>query len=131
MGVTVSERVGELEGRLESYQEQIKGKIEGLEVSLELMRNEFQRVQNIERNMVMMMDQLNLLMEKWEDQEKGRKGKQSEENLLVVSSLIGEATLELRERSKEVGGGFEILGRSEVRSRHLTMLMFKGDDPNG
>ena len=38
MGVTVSERVDELEGRLESYQPQIEGRMEGLQVGLNLTK---------------------------------------------------------------------------------------------
>jgi len=89
MGVTVSERVRDLEGRMENYQQQIEGKMEGLQMGLESMKKEFQRVQNIEKNMVTMMEQFGLLMERWEDQEKGRKGKQSGEHIPVGSTLTG------------------------------------------
>lgn len=41
MGVTVSERVGDLEGRVENYQQLIEGKMEGLQMGLESMKKEF------------------------------------------------------------------------------------------
>ena len=43
MGISVSERVGEVEGRLETYQQQIEGRMEGLQVGLNSMRNEFRQ----------------------------------------------------------------------------------------
>ena len=36
-------------------------------MGLESMKKEFQRVQNIEKNMATMMEQFGLLMERWED----------------------------------------------------------------
>lgn len=69
-------------------------------------------------------------MEKWGGQEKGRKGKQSGENLPVNSSLIVD-TLELRERSRELGVGFKSFGTLEVTSQGLEMPVFEGDNPYG
>jgi len=71
MGVIVSERAEDMEGRMENYQQQIEGKIEGLQMGLESMKKEFQRVQNIEKNITTMMEQFGLLMERWEDKEEG------------------------------------------------------------
>ena len=41
MGVTVSERMGDLEGRMENYQQQIEEKMEGLQMGLESVKKEF------------------------------------------------------------------------------------------
>ena len=48
---------------MENYQQQIEGKMEGLQMGLEAMNKEFQRVQNVEKNMAMIMEQFGLLME--------------------------------------------------------------------
>ena len=79
--------------------------MEGLEVGLDSMKNEFQRVQNIEKNMAVMLDQFNLLMEKWEEQEKRRKGKQSGDNKPMDSFFTSGVTLNLGGKSRDVGSG--------------------------
>lgn len=70
-------------------------------------------------------------MERWEDQEKGRKGKQFGEHLLMGSSLTGEAMLELGNQHKEAWSEFDVYGRSDRRDRRLEMSVFEGDDPDG
>ena len=77
------------------------------------------------------MEQFGLLMDRWEDQEKGRKGKQSSEHILVGSILTREVTPELGNRHREAGGEFDPYGRFEGRVRCLEMPVFEGDDPNG
>ena len=60
---------------MESYHQQMEGRMEGLQAGFDSMKTEFQRVQNIEKTMVVMIDQFNVMMTRWDDQEKERKGK--------------------------------------------------------
>ena len=71
MGVSVSERVGELEWRLETYQQQIEGRMDGLQAGMDSLKNEFQRMQGIEKSLATVLEQFNLLAEKWGEQERG------------------------------------------------------------
>ena len=81
--------------------------------------------------MATMTEQFGLMMERWEDQEKGRKGKQSSEHIPVGSTLTGEATSKLGNWRREAGDEFDPYGRTERGVRRLEMPLFEGDDPDG
>ena len=63
--MSVTERIGKLEGKLETYQQQIEGRMDGLQAGMDSLKTEFQRMQGIEKSLTMVLEQFNLLAEKW------------------------------------------------------------------
>lgn len=90
MGVSVSERVGELEGRLETCQQQIERRMDGLQVRMDSLKTEFLRMQGIEKSLVTMVEQFNLLVEKWGKQEGGERGNGARRMYWMTHPLLWE-----------------------------------------
>ena len=120
MGMTVSKRVGELEGCMA-----------GLQDSIESVKAEVLRVQNIEKNMAGMIDRFNLLMVQWDEQERERKGKRDGEDQPAGSSLSKEGMPMVGGRSAEGGDWVDGVGRQEYcgdawkcpSSREMTQMV--------
>ncbi|KAL2460735.1 Mediator of RNA polymerase II transcription subunit 25 [Abeliophyllum distichum] len=83
--------------------------------------------------MATLMERFNWMVDKLEEQERGRKGKEGEGTKRIELSISSENSPGIKTGSREIerGGGFDGGWRPGIRSRRLEMPVFEGLDPDG
>lgn len=101
--------------------------MEVIQTGLESMQSEMHRIQSIEKNMGLMMEQLKFMMHRWDGQEKDRKKGQEE---LPASEFTANSTITPGDggQSGEQNG---VLWQPEYRNRRLEIPVFEGENPEG
>ncbi|XP_052185288.1 uncharacterized protein LOC127796925 [Diospyros lotus] len=107
--VNLTDRVGELEGRIDGMQ---------------------RSVESVEKNVADLLEQFAWLRTRWEEQERERKNKEKLGGQPPEFAQDSKATPKMGVRRVEAGG-FEGGWRSEGRGRRLEMPLFEGEDPDG
>jgi len=85
-------------------------------------------MQILEKNMLIMMEQFNLMRSKWEEQERERKCKGMLEQPTPESTLNSGITHGVESGSREKGEVGDENWSGEVRNRRLEMSIFSGDN---
>ncbi|KAL2486707.1 Uncharacterized protein Adt_31463 [Abeliophyllum distichum] len=106
----LTEWVGVMEEKMEEMHQ-------GVKLSMETMKSEFQG------QMATLMERFNWMADKWEEQERGRKGKEREGNKRTELPISSENSLGIKNGSREFEGGIGSEGgwRPDHRNRRLEM----------
>ncbi|KAL2512038.1 hypothetical protein Adt_17638 [Abeliophyllum distichum] len=115
MVMTLMERVGVMEGKMEELHQDVK-------LNMETMKSE------IRGQITTLLEKFNWMADKWEEQERGRKGKELEE--VKPSEVPQSSEKSPVSHEGEGGGSSEKGGRPDYRTRRLEMPVFDGSDPD-
>ncbi|XP_022878938.1 uncharacterized protein LOC111396702 [Olea europaea var. sylvestris] len=104
--------------------------MEGMQMGMEKVQMELQRVQNIEKNMAIISEQFTFMRTRWEEAERERKGKgqagAKDSEYTGQSEVSPDMGMNGRERGYATGGSW----KTEIKGRRLEMPVFMGNNPD-